>query len=256
VYDEDNTTLLFFVASRGHHADIGGISPGSMPAESRSIMEEGILLDNLRIVRDYQLDEQLLRKVLGSGDYPARKIGQNIADLRAQLAANHQGISEVHKLVREFGREVVTRYTNFALDNAEAMVRDVIGTLTDGEHECTIDNGARIHVSARIDKAGLATIDFTGSSDQLDSNFNAPASVCRAAVLYVFRCLVDKDIPLNEGCLRPLKVIIPEHSCINPEYPAAVVAGNVETSQVIVDCLFAALGKQAASHEQFHLWHR
>jgi 5-oxoprolinase (ATP-hydrolysing) len=248
VYDENSRTLLFFVASRGHHADIGGITPGSMPATSTSIDEEGILLDNVRIVRDYQLDEELLTRLFSKGTYPARNTAQNIADLRAQLAANHQGISELHRLLREFGENKVCRYMNHVLDNAEATVRDVISSLQDGEHQCPMDNGSVIHVKISIDREQRsAVIDFTGTSAQLSSNFNAPASVCRAAVLYVFRCLVNKDIPLNEGCLRPLEIRIPSHSLINPDYPAAVVAGNVETSQVIVDCLFAALGALSAS---------
>jgi 5-oxoprolinase (ATP-hydrolysing) len=246
--NQDTASLLFYVASRGHHADIGGITPGSMPANSRDITEEGILLDNLRFVKDYRFDEALLTELLAQGEYPARKPEQNIADLRAQLAANHQGISELHKLIEEFGTEMVSNYTAHVLDNAEAIVRDTLGTLSDGQFSCAMDNGAHINVEIKIDhKHRSAIIDFNGTSDQLSSNFNAPAAVCRAAVLYVFRCLVNKDIPLNEGCLRPLEIRIPAHSVINPDFPAAVVAGNVETSQVIVDCLFAALGVLAAS---------
>ncbi|MEN8710670.1 MAG: hydantoinase B/oxoprolinase family protein, partial [Arenicellales bacterium] len=212
------------------------------------ITEEGILLDNLRFVKDYRFDEALLTELLAQGEYPARKPEQNIADLRAQLAANHQGISELHKLIEEFGTEMVSNYTAHVLDNAEAIVRDTLGTLSDGQFSCAMDNGAHINVEIKIDhKHRSAIIDFNGTSDQLSSNFNAPAAVCRAAVLYVFRCLVNKDIPLNEGCLRPLEIRIPARSVINPDFPAAVVAGNVETSQVIVDCLFAALGVLAAS---------
>jgi len=248
VFDASNTALLFFVASRGHHADIGGITPGSMPANSTSIEEEGILLDNLRIVSNYQLDVEQLHELLAQGQYPARRPQQNIADLRAQLAANHQGIHEIQRMLSEFGIDTVRDYTQHVLNNAEATVRNVLGTLQDGKFSCAMDNGAQIKVKIQIDRQRQsATIDFSGSSEQLPSNFNAPASVCRAAVLYVFRCLVNRDIPLNEGCLRPLHLRIPEHSFINPEYPAAVVAGNVETSQVIVDCLFAALGVMAAS---------
>lgn len=248
VFDASNTALLFFVASRGHHADIGGITPGSMPANSTSIDEEGILLDNLRIVSHYQLDEKQLHELLSQGQYPARRPQQNIADLRAQLAANHQGIHEIQRMLDEFGPGTVRNYTQHVLNNAEATVRNVLATLQDGEFCCAMDNGAQIKVKIQIDRQRQsATIDFSGSSEQLPSNFNAPASVCRAAVLYVFRCLVNRDIPLNEGCLRPLQLRIPEHCFINPEYPAAVVAGNVETSQVVVDCLFAALGVMAAS---------
>ena len=246
--DQDTNSLLFFVASRGHHADIGGITPGSMPAYSQNIAEEGILLDNLRLVKNYLFDEILIKELLAQGAYPARKPEQNIADLRAQLAANHQGISELHKLLLEFGSEMVCSYTAHVLDNAESTVRNVLNSLNDGQFSCVMDNGAHLCVDIRIDhKRRSAIIDFNGTSEQLDSNFNAPASVCRAAVLYVFRCLVNKDIPLNEGCLRPLEIRIPEHSLINPDFPAAVVAGNVETSQIIVDCLFAALGVMAAS---------
>ncbi|GMT41138.1 MAG: 5-oxoprolinase [bacterium] len=246
--DTQNKSLLFFVASRGHHADIGGITPGSMPATSQSINEEGILLDNIRFVRNHQLDESLLNQLLTQNPYPARTPKQNIADLRAQLAANHKGISELHKLLEEFGLNVVSNYMDHVLNNAEMTVRKLLGTLDDGQFSCLMDNGAHIHVSIKINHENqTAVVDFSGTSKQLSSNFNAPASVCRAAVLYVFRCLVNKDIPLNEGCLRPLELRIPNHSFINPAFPAAVVAGNVETSQIIVDCLFAALGVMAAS---------
>jgi 5-oxoprolinase (ATP-hydrolysing) len=248
VYCPDNETLLFFVASRGHHADIGGITPGSMPASSQNIIEEGVLFDNIRFVQNYRLDEALLTAILTRGPYPARKPEQNIADLQAQLAANHQGINELHKLLHEFGTKMVSSYMIHVLNNAEATVRKLLATLNNGRFCCTMDNGAEIKVNVQINRQQQsAVIDFDGTSAQLSSNFNAPASVCRAAVLYVFRCLVNKDIPLNEGCLRPLEIRIPPHSFINPDYPAAVVAGNVETSQVIVDCLFAALGKMAAS---------
>ncbi|MFW2438769.1 MAG: hydantoinase B/oxoprolinase family protein, partial [Arenicellales bacterium] len=246
--DKQTASLLFFVASRGHHADIGGITPGSMPASSETINEEGILLDNIRFVKNYQIDESLLKELLTNNQYPARKPDQNIADLRAQLAANHQGISELHKLLVEFGTNMVIDYMDHVLKNAEMTVRKLLASLDDGQFSCEMDNGAQINVHIKINQnERTAVIDFYGTSGQLDSNFNAPASVCRAAVLYVFRCLVNKDIPLNEGCLRPLELRIPEHSFINPAYPAAVVAGNVETSQIIVDCLFAALGVMAAS---------
>jgi 5-oxoprolinase (ATP-hydrolysing) len=246
--DKQNVSLLFFVASRGHHADIGGITPGSMPATSQSINEEGILLDNIRFVHNHQLDENFLYELLTQNQYPARNPEQNIADLRAQLAANQQGINELQKLLDEFGVDVVSDYMDHVLNNAEMAVRKLLGTLEAGQFSCELDNGAKINVSIKINqKRQTAVIDFNGTSEQLASNFNAPASVCRAAVLYVFRCLVNKDIPLNEGCLRPLELRIPEHTLINPDFPAAVVAGNVETSQIIVDCLFAALGVMAAS---------
>jgi len=206
------------------------------------------LLDNIRFVRNHRLDESLLNQLLTQNQYPARKPEQNIADLRAQLAANHQGINELHKLLDEFGANVVCDYMYHVLNNAEMTVRKLLSTLDDGQFSCEMDNGARINVSIKINKKKqTAVIDFNGSSGQLSSNFNAPASVCRAAVLYVFRCLVNKDIPLNEGCLRPLELRIPDHSFINPDFPAAVVAGNVETSQIIVDSLFAALGVMAAA---------
>ncbi|MEA1889344.1 MAG: hydantoinase B/oxoprolinase family protein [Pseudomonadota bacterium] len=246
--DTQNKSLLFFVASRGHHADIGGITPGSMPASSQSINEEGILLDNIRFVNNHQLDENFLNGLLTQNQYPARNPEQNIADLRAQMAANQQGINELLILLDEFGVNVVSDYMDHVLNNAEMTVRKLLGTLEGGQFSCELDNGAKINVSIKVNqKRQTAVIDFNGTSEQLASNFNAPASVCRAAVLYVFRCLVNKDIPLNEGCLRPLELQIPEHSFINPAYPAAVVAGNVETSQIIVDCLFAALGAMAAS---------
>jgi len=248
VFDRDDRRVLFFVAARGHHADIGGITPGSMPAASRDIAEEGILLDNLRLVREHRLDETLLRKHLASGRWPARNPAQNIADLHAQLAANVQGMQALHQLLDEFGQDVVLAYVGHVQDNAELAVRNVIDRLQDGSCRCALDDGTNIAVNIRVDRRRRrALIDFTGSSAQQASNFNAPAAVCRAAVLYVFRCLVDHDIPLNEGCLRPLRLRIPDASVLNPRPPAAVVAGNVETSQVIVDCLFAALGVMSAS---------
>jgi 5-oxoprolinase (ATP-hydrolysing) len=248
VFDKQDEHLLFFVAARGHHADIGGISPGSMPANSHSIEEEGILLDNLRLVRNHRLDSTALRNALESGDWPARNAEQNIADLQAQFAANTRGVHELHALIDEFGEATVLTYLEYVQDNAEQAVRDAIDSLSDGSYRCRMDDGSMISVAIHIDgKLRTATIDFSGTSGQTGNNFNAPASICRAAVLYVFRCMVDKDIPLNEGCMKPLRLNIPPRSVINPEYPAAVVAGNVETSQVIVDCLFGALGVMAAS---------
>ncbi len=248
VFDKLNTSLLFFVASRGHHADIGGITPGSMPASSGNISEEGVLLDNIRFVRNNLLDEKLLTSLLRGNKHPARNPAQNIADLRAQLAANQQGIRELHVLLDEFCTDRVTAYTTHVLNNAEMAVKSRLATLQDGQYCSKMDNGAKICVSITVNRKNqTAVIDFSGTSGQLDSNFNAPASVCRAAVLYVFRCLLNRDIPLNEGCLRPLYLQIPKHSVINPDFPAAVVAGNVETSQVVVDCLFAALGVMAAA---------
>ncbi len=241
-------TLLFFVASRGHHADLGGITPGSMPPNSRSVEEEGILLDNLLLVRDGVFLEADMRRVLGSGPYPARQPDQNIADLRAQVAANEKGGRELRKMVDHFGLGVVRAYMGHVQDNAEESVRRVIDRLRDGRFAYEMDNGATVRVAVTVDKATRsARIDFTGASDQLPDNFNAPSAVCRAACLYVFRTLVDDDIPMNEGCLKPLDIVIPPGSMLNPHYPAAVVAGNVETSQVVVDALYGALGVMAAA---------
>ena len=248
VYDEAGRDLLFYVGSRGHHADIGGITPGSMPPDSRTVEEEGVLIDNFLLVEGGRLREAETRVLLGSGRWPARNIDQNVADLQAQVAANEKGVQELRRMVVHFGLEVVRAYMRHVQDNAEESVRRVIGVLADGAFEFPLDNGAVIRVQIRIgaDRRS-ATIDFTGTSAQLSSNFNAPSAVAMAAVLYVFRTLVDEDIPLNAGCLKPLEVIIPEGSMLRPMHPAAVVAGNVETSQCITDALFGALGVMAAS---------
>jgi 5-oxoprolinase (ATP-hydrolysing) len=238
----------FFVAARGHHADIGGITPGSMPADSRHIDEEGVLLDSVRIVERGAFLEESLRNLLSSGRYPARNVAQNLADLRAQVAACHKGVAELAAMTAQHGLEVVRAYMAHVQDNAEAAVRQVIGVLRDGSFSCEMDNGAVIRVAIRIDAARReATIDFTGTSAQLPNNFNAPLPVTRAAVLYVFRTLVDDEIPMNAGCLKPLRLIVPEGCLLNPRHPAAVVAGNVETSQAVTDCLYGALGVMAAS---------
>jgi 5-oxoprolinase (ATP-hydrolysing) len=243
-----NGRLEFFVASRGHHADIGGITPGSMPAHSRTVDEEGILFDSFHLVSGGEFREQSLREQLAKGPYPARNPDQNVADLTAQLAANQKGISELHKMCRQFGLEVVRAYLGHVQDNAEAAVRDVIGVLHDGRYRYQMDSGLVIQVAVTVDRqAGSARVDFTGTSPQSQDNFNAPSAVCKAAVLYVFRCLVDRDIPMNEGCLKPLQIIIPPGSLLDPRPPAAVVAGNVETSQCITDALFGALGVMAAA---------
>jgi 5-oxoprolinase (ATP-hydrolysing) len=237
----------FFVASRGHHADIGGISPGSMPPNSTNVDEEGVLFNGDRIMSDARFDEPAVRGILGSGRYPARNPAQNIADLKAQIAACVKGAEELKKLCDEQTRDVVIAYMGHVQDNAEEQVRRVIGALDDGAFEHEMDDGAKIHVSVTVDrKARSATVDFTGTSDQRPTNFNAPRSVTTAAVLYVFRCLIDTDIPLNAGCLRPIKIVVPENCLLNPSYPAAVVAGNVETSQAVTDALFGALGVMAA----------
>jgi 5-oxoprolinase (ATP-hydrolysing) len=238
----------FFVAARGHHADIGGITPGSMPSDSRTIDEEGVLIDSVQVVKDGAFLDGELRALLAAGRYPARNIPQNLADLRAQIAACQKGITELATMTDHYGLAVVQAYMRHVQDNAEAAVRDVINVLKDGAYRYEMDNGAVICAAIRIDRERRsATIDFTGTSAQQPDNFNAPLPVTRAAVLYVFRTLVDDEIPMNAGCMRPLQLIVPEGSMLNPQYPAAVVAGNVETSQVITDCLYGALGVLAAS---------
>lgn len=240
---------LFYVASRGHHADIGGITPGSMPPNSKSVAEEGILLDNFQLVAAGKFREQELVKLLESPPYPARNITQNIADLKAQIAANERGVQELLKMVEHYSLEIVEAYMGFVQDNAEESVRQIIQVLKDGSFSYDLDDGSIIQVKITINRENRsAKIDFTGTSpQQLNSNFNAPAAVCKAAVLYVFRTLVNDDIPLNAGCMKPLEIIIPFGCMLNPSYPAAVVAGNVETSQAITDTLYGALGVLAAS---------
>ncbi len=238
----------FYVAARGHHADIGGITPGSMPPNSVHVDEEGVLLDNVQLVAAGRFLDAEMRAILASGRYPCRNVEQNLADLRAQVAACAKGAGELGKMVEHFGLPVVRAYMQHVQDNAEESVRRVLDVLKDGHFEYEMDSGARIVVAITIDKANReATIDFTGTSAQQPTNFNAPSAVCKAAVLYVFRTLVDDDIPMNAGCLKPLHVVIPEGSMLCPRYPAAVVAGNVETSQTITDALYGALGVLAAS---------
>jgi 5-oxoprolinase (ATP-hydrolysing) len=240
--------IEFYVAARGHHADIGGTTPGSMPPDSRHVDEEGVLLDNVQLVDRGTFLEAELRRVLESGRYPVRNVEQNVADLRAQIAACARGADELAKMVAHFGLPVVRAYMRHVQDNAEEAVRRVLGALTDGTFACEMDNGAVIEVAIRVDRRGReAVIDFTGTSPQQPTNFNAPSAVCKAAVLYVFRTLVDDEIPMNAGCLKPLRIVIPEGSMLCPRYPAAVVAGNVETSQAITDTLYGALGVLAAS---------
>jgi 5-oxoprolinase (ATP-hydrolysing) len=237
---------LFYVASRGHHAEIGGISPGSMPSASTRVEEEGVLIDNWLLVRDGRLREAETLELLTGAEFPSRDPEANLADLRAQVAANERGITELRRMADEFGLDVVQAYMRHVQDNAAESVAEVITALSDGSFGYELDSGARIAVEVRVDRpARTATIDFTGTSAQLDGNFNAPSSVAMAAVLYVFRTLVGSDIPLNAGCLRPLKVIIPPGTMLSPSYPAAVAAGNVETSQAVTGALYAALGVQA-----------
>jgi len=238
----------FFVASRGHHADIGGITPGSMPPFSAVIGEEGVLIDNFKLVEGGVFREEALLKVLRGGPYPARNPAQNVADLRAQIAANEKGARELQLMVEQYGRDTVLRYMQHVQDNAEECVRRVITALHDGQFTLTLDNGAKIHVAVRVDTVRRsACIDFTGTSAQLPNNFNAPQAITVAAVLYVFRTLVEDDIPLNAGCLKPLEIIVPEGCMLNPRPPAAVVAGNVETSTCVTNALYGALGVMAAS---------
>lgn len=244
----NSTSPIFYVASRGHQADIGGITPGSMPPHSKTIEEEGILFDNFLLVESDNFLETEVREVLANHVYPARNPNQNIADFQAQIAANNRGVQELLKMVEQYTLDVVQDYMKFVQDNAEEAVRKAIDVLKDGSFCYEMDSGAKIQIQVTIDKENRsAKIDFTGTSKQLNSNFNAPKAVTQAAVLYVFRTLVKDNIPLNAGCLNPLEIIIPQGCMLNPTYPAAVVAGNVETSQTIVDALYGALGVMSGS---------
>jgi 5-oxoprolinase (ATP-hydrolysing) len=246
VFDDAGVEILFFVASRGHHAEIGGVTPGSMPPFSSRIEEEGVLIDDWLLVRDGRLRERETLDLLTSARYPSRDPETNLADLRAQVAANEKGVAELRRMVESFGLDVVRAYMGHVQDNAEEEVRRVITALRDGAHVYEMDNGALIKVEIRIDHAARAAeIDFTGTSAQLAGNFNAPSSVVAAAVLYVFRTLVQDDIPLNAGCLKPLRIVIPPETMLSPTHPAAVAAGNVETSQAVTGALYAALGVMA-----------
>ncbi|PIC00992.1 hydantoinase B/oxoprolinase family protein [Caulobacter sp. X] len=240
--------LLFYVAARGHQGDIGGITPGSMPPNSKTVEEEGVLIENFLLVEGGRFREAETRALLASGKWPARNPDQNIGDLKAQIAACARGAEALTAMVAEFGQDVVEAYMAHVQDNAEEAVRRVLATMKSGSFAYELDDGAVVRVSINVDqKARTARVDFTGTSDQVPTNFNAPASICRAAALYVFRTLVDDEIPMNDGCLRPVELVIPEGSMLRPRYPAAVVAGNVETSQVVVDALYGALGVMAAA---------
>ena len=248
VFDERGETLLFWTASRGHHADIGGTAPGSMSPLATSIHEEGVYIDNFLLVDRGRFRERELYALLKSGPYPARNPLQNVNDLKAQIAACEKGVRELRRMVEMFSLEVVEAYMGHVQDNADESVRRVIDKLADGEAESISDQGAIIKVRISIDKERReATVDFTGTSPQQASNFNAPEPVTRAAILYVFRVMVDDDIPMNAGCLRPIRIIVPEGSMLSPKYPAAVVAGNVEVSQIVTNTLFAALGALGSS---------
>jgi 5-oxoprolinase (ATP-hydrolysing) len=241
-------TILFYVAARGHHADIGGTTPGSMPAGSTTVIEEGVLLDNIKLVDAGRFRDTEIRAVLAAGPHPARNPDQNLADLEAQVAACEKGATELIAVIDHYGLDVVHAYMGHVRRNAERSVRRLIGSLGNSSFTSRTDDGHQVSVTITVDhETRSATIDFTGTSGVHPGNFNAPTAVCRAAVLYVFRCLVDDDIPLNAGCMAPLEVVIPSPSMISPAYPAAVLAGNVETSQLIVDTLLGALGAAAAS---------
>ncbi len=243
VFDEAGRTILFWVASRGHHADVGGIAPGSMSPRATNILEEGVYIDNFRLVERGRFRERELYALLEGGPWPARNPLQNVNDLKAQIAANEKGAQELKRMVEQFSLATVEAYMGHVQDNAAESVRRVVDRLKESEFSCEMDQGAVIKVKIGVDRQKReATVDFTGTSPQQPTNFNAPEPVARAAVLYVFRVMVDDEIPMNAGCLRPIRVIIPEGSMLSPRYPAAVVAGNVETSQAVTDTLFGALG--------------
>ena len=248
VFDDAGETLIFWVASRGHHADVGGIAPGSMSPRATTIEEEGVYIDNFKLVDAGRFREAELVALLTGARYPARNPVQNVADLKAQIAANEKGVRELRKMIDSFGFDVVQAYMGHVQDNAAESVRRVLDRLADCAFSYEMDQGTVIQVKITVDKEKReATVDFTGTSPQQGDNFNAPAPVTRAAVLYVFRVMVEDEIPMNAGCLRPIRIVVPEGSMLAPAYPAAVVAGNVETSQAVTNCLFGALGAMAAS---------
>ena len=248
VFEQTKGFILFYVASRGHHADVGGITPGSMPPDSHVIEEEGVLIDDVQLIREGEFLETEIRSLLEGATYPVRNIEQNLADIRAQVAANEKGVQELRSMVDHFGLNVVVAYMQHVQDNAEGAVKRVLGALKNGHFKYEMDDGSVIEVTISINNdEQTAVVDFTGTSPQRESNFNAPSSVARAAVMYVFRTLVDDEIPMNEGCLKPIEIIIPDGCMLKPVYPAAVVAGNVETSQYITDTLYGAMGVLAAA---------
>jgi 5-oxoprolinase (ATP-hydrolysing) len=248
VFDAKDEKLLFWVASRGHHADIGGIAPGSMSPLATNIEEEGVYIDNFKLVDQGEFREEALVKLLTGAKYPVRNVVQNVNDLKAQIAANAKGVAELEKMIDHFGLDVVQAYMGHVQDNAAESVARVLARLHDASFEYEMDQGCFIRVKITVDRDKReATVDFTGTSPQRADNFNAPEPVTRAAVLYVFRVMVEDMIPMNAGCLRPIRIIVPEGSMLSPEYPAAVVAGNVEVSQAVTNCLFGALGAMAAA---------
>ncbi len=248
VFDDEGREIRFWVASRGHHADIGGISPGSMSPLATNIEEEGVYIDNFKLIDAGRFCEAELEALLNGARYPVRNIVQNVNDLKAQVAANEKGVAELKKMIAQFGEDVVEAYMGHVQDNAAESVRRVLDQLPDGEFSYEMDQGCKIVVKITVDRDKReATVDFTGTSQQRADNFNAPAPVTRAAVLYVFRVLVEADIPMNAGCLRPIRIVIPEGTMLTPSYPAAVVAGNVEVSQAVTNCLFGAVQSQAGA---------
>ena len=248
VFDRDGTTIRFFVANRGHHADIGGLTPGSTPPDARTLEEEGVVIDDFLVLSGGDFREQALRDLLLGAPWPARNPDANISDLRAQIAANRAGAADMLDMMERYGWEGVKSYAGHVLDNAEESVRRVIDRISDGQMEIRMDDGLPLKVSIRVDReARSATIDFTGTGPQRPGNFNAPPVVCRSAVLYAFRCLVRDELPLNEGCMRPLELVIPDGSFLSPSHGAAVVAGNTEVSQAVCNVLFGALGACAAA---------
>ena len=248
VFDDEARQILFWVASRGHHADVGGVSPGSMSPRATTIEEEGVYIDNFQIVEGGRFREAETVALLTGATWPVRNVVQNVNDLKAQIAANAKGVRELRKMVADFGLPVVTAYMGHVQDNAAESVRRVLDRLHDAEFVYPMDQGCAIRVRITVDRDRReATVDFTGTSPQRSDNFNAPLPVTRAAVLYVFRVMVDDDIPMNAGCLRPIRIVVPDGSMLSPSYPAAVVAGNVETSQAVTNCLFGALGAMGAS---------
>jgi len=248
VFDEAGEQVIFYVASRGHHADVGGTVPGSAPADSTSVEQEGVLIDNFLLVSEGRFLDDEIRALLEGGTYPARNATQNIADLKAQVAACEKGATELARVIDYFTLEVVHAYMRHVKDNAEECARRVISGLSDASYTGVMDDGHEVRVAITVDHENrTARIDFSGTSDTHPGNYNAPSAIARAAVLYVFRCLVNDDVPLNAGFLKPVDIVLPEPSMINPSYPAAVIAGNVETSQLIVDTLFGAVGVMGAA---------
>ena len=248
VFDEAGRTIQFFVGSRGHHADIGGTTPGSTPPDSHTLEDEGVIIDDFLLVDAGVFQEDGFRALLAGAKYPARSPDVNVADIKAQIAANQRGVQELGRVVQQHGWRTVDAYMRHVMDNAEEGVRRVLDRIGDGVFHYTMDDGAPLHVRVTVDRPSrTATIDFTGTAAQSAGNFNAPPAVTRAVVLYVFRCLVGEDIPLNDGCLAPLRIVIPPGTFLSPEPGAAVVAGNTEVSQATCNALFGALGRLACS---------